>query len=113
MTDKNSRSELVERRGELLAELFLQELDPVFLSRPTSPADLGYDFLVGFVNSEGGTNTFAVQVRATEGPVSSPYPVPRQSFDRLTRSNVPGLLLVVDAKQNQLHYAWLAPGPRA
>jgi hypothetical protein len=112
MTEKNSHSAFVARRAELLAELFLQGLDPVFLSRPTS-AELGYDFLVGFANSQGGTNTFAVLVRATERPASSRFTVPRESFNRLTRSNIPGLLLVVDAKHNQLFYAILGPGSRA
>jgi len=110
MSDKNSRSRLVARRGELLVELFLQDLEPTFVSQPT--VDVGHDFLVGFQNDHGGTNTFAVRFTATERPVASPFRIPSRSFRRLTYSNIPSLFLVADVKQNRLYYAWLSPGSR-
>ncbi len=108
MNAQNSRSQLATRRANLLAELFLQDLNPVFVSKPTSE-DLGYDFLVGFSNDKAGINTFAVEVKPTERPPGSRFPISRNSFDRITHSNVPGLLLVADVKQNRLYYAWLRP----
>jgi hypothetical protein len=102
----NSRSDLVGRRAELLAELFFQELDPVFISKPTT-SELGYDLLVGFSNDKAGINTFAVEVKSTERPPAARFPIERSVFDRLAHSNVPGLLLVVDVKRSQLYYAWL------
>ena len=104
----NSRSDLIGRRAELLAELFFQELDPVFISRPTT-IDVGYDLLVGFSNDKAGINTFAVEVKSTERPPGQRFEISRSLFDRLAHSNVPGLLLVVDVKRNQLYYAWLRP----
>jgi hypothetical protein len=96
---------LTSRRAELLAEVFFQELDPVFISRPTQ--DVGYDLLVGFRNEKAGINTFAVEVKATERPPGSRFPLPRKVFNRIVHSNVPGLLVVADVKKNQLYYAWL------
>ena len=108
MSLENSRS-VVGRRGELLAELFLQELNPVFISRPTTK-DLGYDLLVGFPNEKDGINTFAVEVKSMEKPPGSSVTIPRSIFHRIAHSNVPGLLLVADVKRNRLFYAWLRPG---
>lgn len=89
-----------------MAELFLQDLGPRFVSRPTSQ-DVGYDLLVGFLNKIGGINTFAVEVKATERPPGTRLQFPRRSFDRFAHSNIPGLLLVADVKRNKLYYAWL------
>ena len=109
MSDRLSRTHLLGRRGELLAELFLQELGAEFVARPT--ADLGYDFFVGFSNPEGGVNIAAVEVKATDRPVQSRYPVRRQLYRRLANSNIPVLLLVADVKENRLFYAF--PGSDA
>lgn len=103
-TQSRSHAALVTRRGELMAELFLQDLEPASLARP--PHDFGYDFLVAFTNSKGGMNTFGVEVRATERPVQSPFVIDRRTYDRLTHSTIPGLLLVADVKQNKLFLAW-------
>ena len=96
---------ILARRGELMAELFLQELQPAFLAQ--AARDLGYDFLVGFTNSEGGLNTYAVEVKATEQSVEGKYRMPAAQFRRLAHSNLPALLLVAEVKNNQLYYAWL------
>lgn len=102
MSDKG-KAEMVGRRGELLAELFLQELGAQFVARPT--ADLGYDFFVGFNNADGGVNLVAVEVKATERSVQHRYPVPKQLFRRLAHSNIPVVLLVANVKENRLFYA--------
>ena len=89
-----------------MVELFLEELGPEFISRPTSP-DVGYDLLVGFMNKKGGINTFAVEVKATERPPTGRFQLTRHTFERFAHSNIPGLLLVADVKGNRLYYAWL------
>jgi len=95
-----------------MAELFLQELGPQFVSRPTTE-DVGYDLLIGFLNKKGGINTFAVQVKSTERPPGTRFRVPRRTFDRVAHSNIPGLLLVADVKHNRMNYAWLTSGQLA
>jgi hypothetical protein len=90
-----------------MAELFFQELDPVFISRPTT--DVGYDLLVGFLNEKGGVNSFAVDVKGTERPPGKRFQLSRRTFDRIANSNIPGLLLVVDVKHNGMYYAWITP----
>jgi len=89
-----------------MAELFLQDMEPQFVSRPTT-SDAGYDFLVGFSNKKGGINTFAVEVKATEQHALPKYPLSKRVFERLSHSNIPSLLLVADVKQNRMYYAWL------
>ena len=107
MTRLTNRTNIAERRAELMAELFLQELDPSFLSQAPNRADAGYDLLVGFPNKKAGVNTVAVQVKATQRSVTSRAQIPREDFDRLVNSNIPALLLVADVKRNRLYYAWL------
>lgn len=100
-----SNSQIVSRRGELLAELFLEELNPEFMAR--SPDQFGYDFLVGFPNSRGGINNISVEVKSTERVPRGQYVISKRLFDRLSRSNTPALLLVADVKDNKLFFAWL------
>jgi Domain of unknown function (DUF4365) len=108
MRETHSQAEYIGRRSELIAELFLEDLKPTFLSRPTK--DVGLDFLIGFANSKGGINTFGVEVKSTQQPISSSFAVDRDSYRRLANSNVPVCLIVVDAKQNRLFYAWPGEG---
>ena len=63
---------LVARRGELMAELFLQELEPAFVAQPVT--DFAYDFFIGFSKPDGGINTYAVEVKATEQPINGKLP---------------------------------------
>ncbi|HMO24959.1 MAG TPA: DUF4365 domain-containing protein [Tepidisphaeraceae bacterium] len=108
MSSRKTPSDLLDRRAELMAELFLQELNPTFISRPTQ--DVGYDLLVGFTNRRGGINTIAVEIKATERPPAPRFRLMRDTFKRLANSNIPGLLLVADVKRNQLYFAWLTGG---
>jgi hypothetical protein len=96
---------MVGRRGELIIELFLQDLEPAFVAHST--LDFAYDFYVGFTNSEGGINTSAVVAKATERPVGKRYPIQKKWHDQLAHSNIPVLLLVANVKENRLYYAWL------
>jgi hypothetical protein len=105
MTDKIAHASLIGRRAELLAELFLQDLKPEFVAQTSG--NIGYDFLVGFLNSRGGINNFLIEVKATEHLGRRRYTVPRQLYDRAAHSNMPVLLLVVDVKENRFYNAWL------
>jgi hypothetical protein len=104
MNNTMTQAQFVGRRAELLAELFLQDLGAEFVSRQTP--DSGIDFIVAFPNGHGGTNLSAVEIQATEQPVGDSYRLDSKWYKRLAHSNVPSLLLVVDAKRNQLYYAW-------
>jgi len=104
MTEATLQTEIIGRRSELMAELFLQELKPKFLAKPS--ADFGFDFLVSFSNPKGGLNTFGVEVKGTERDISSSYAIDEGLYRRLVSSNVPGFLLVANVKQNKLFYLW-------
>lgn len=105
MSPQQTKAQQTWRRGELIAELFLQELEPEFVAQSTAD-DFAFDFLVGFGNKKGGVNTYAVEVKATETLIKDTFRVPRHLFNRLAHSNIPLILLVVDVKQNKLFYAW-------
>jgi hypothetical protein len=102
MSESNSHVAFVARRGELLAELFLQDLKPEFVARATG--DVGYDFLVGFRNPRGGVNNIPVEVKTTERMVQNRYPLPRKQYFRYANSNIPLLLIVVDVKHNRFFF---------
>ncbi len=107
MTTKKNKAHIIERRGQLITELFLQDMNPSFVARPTS--DFGYDFLIGFPNTGGGINNCAVRVEATERPVPSQFPIDAKTYSLLAHSNIPALLIVADVKRNRLFHAWLTP----
>jgi hypothetical protein len=99
----NDNREFLYRRGELMAELFLQDLKPFYVARNTS-ADFGIDFFIGFSNSRGGVNLIGVEVKATEHLQSMRYQISSRTYDLLAKSNIPGILLVVDVKNNRYFY---------
>jgi len=101
--NKTDNGEFVGRRGELMAELFLQNLEPFYLARNNGSKDIGIDFLVGFLNSEGGLNLIAVEVKATEQPTKR-LQISKRTHKLLASSNVPGILLIVDVKENRYFY---------
>jgi hypothetical protein len=107
MKAEYTHSGMVEHRGELMAELLLQDLHPTFVARANR--DLGYDYFAGFANSKGGINITAVEVKATDRPVPALLPINRRTYDRLAHSNIPVLVLVADVKQNRLFYGWPKP----
>lgn len=98
------------RRSELMAELFLQELEPEFVAQSTIP-NFEFDFLVGFMNPQGGINTFAVEVKATERELTEGFSVRPKIYALLAHSNIPALLLVIDVKNNVFYYAWPSDNP--
>jgi hypothetical protein len=95
---------LVYRRAEVMAELLLQELSPMFVARNVDIDVAGIDFVVGFKNSKGGINVVAVEVKGTDKPVRERFVVGERTYRILSKSNIPALLLVVDVKTNRYYY---------
>jgi hypothetical protein len=98
------RLAFIERRSQLMAELFLQTLDPHSLARPTD--NFEYDFLITFRNKRGGLNTFGVEVKGTELEVGDSFSLDKRSHDRMTMSNIPVLFVIADVKQNTIFFGW-------
>jgi hypothetical protein len=105
MSTQSPNAELIGRRAELMAELFLEELGASFVAK-SDTAEIPFGFFAGFPTSGGGLNTFAVEVKSTETPIMSPYPIHDKLVDYLMKSNIPVLLLVVDVKRNQIYFGW-------
>ena len=49
-------------------------------------------------------------MKATDRPIGHFYLLDKKWYTRLAHSNVPSLLLVVNAKQNCLYHAWPGEG---
>lgn len=98
--------ELIGRRSELLAELFLQDLGPKFVARPST--DFGFDFFVGFQNSRGGVNLVTVEVKSKQ-TTEPTQQLKASTYNLLANSNVPGLVLVIDVKSNKVLYHLVPP----
>lgn len=110
LMNMQTKTQFIERRAELMTELFLEGLQPRFVARVTN-SDFVFDFLISFLNTQGGINTFAVKVKSTEQPVNGKFNLQRALYKTLANSNLPVLLLVVDVKQNQFYYAWPHDNP--
>ena len=105
MNKTKSREHLVGRRAELMAQLFLEDLEPAFLA--DTAQEFGFDFLVGFTNPQGGINLTAVEVKSTDQPVvPGHFSILWRLYYRWAHSNIPILLLVIDVKQNRVYFAW-------
>lgn len=100
-----NQSALIGRRGELLAELFLQDLGA--FSVVTTTGDFSYDLLANFENGRGGVNTYAILVKATEKPVASRFAIPTVELKKIAYSSLPTMILVADVKMNRIYHAWL------
>ena len=87
-----------------MAELFLQDLGPVFVAQTTG-FDFGVDLFVGFRNEQGGVNIVMVEVKATEQLATQRWSLKRSQYALLSESNVPALILVVDVKRSRYFYA--------
>ena len=106
MSKTKSQAEFIARRAELMVELLLQDIGAIVVSKPD--ADIGYDFVVGFPNGSGGLTLSAIEVKATDEPVTDSFPIATRLFKLLAHANVPALLLVVDVKRNRMYQgrAW-------
>jgi hypothetical protein len=98
---------LLNRRGEILAETFLQSFKPEFLAKAESQP-IPFDFLAGFKGADGTLRMFAVEVKLKPVGMKSRFPLvgSRQRLLNITKSNIPVLLLFVDTKKNEFYYAW-------
>ncbi len=107
--DIKQKDNIIQRRGELIAELFLEEFNPKQLSKPDFNA--GYDYLVGFSNIGGGINLYPVLVKSTDKPLDPDqpsFPVSIEEFNRLAKSNFRAFILVIDVKRNKIYQSWIS-----
>ena len=100
-------TELTHRRAELLAELFLQELQPSMLTRILANRPFG-DFYAVFRTKMSRSVTISVEVKATEKPITGDFRfrAPIRAAEAMRNSNIPMLLLVVDVKANEIYFNW-------
>lgn len=104
---KNTTSYIVARRGELLAEQFLLELEPKQVSSLQNQ-DIGFDYIVFFTKADGSTSTVAVEVKSTEKEIiGGRYSLPTSSIEKLLNSNLPVLIIVVNVKSNEIYFNWI------
>jgi hypothetical protein len=99
-----THSEFVERRAEIMVELFLRELDPAFIAQPSR--DIGFDYMVSFPSRRGSSNTFGVAIKVTTEHDAHRFAVSKRTYNQLAHSNLSAFLLVADVKRNKLYFGF-------
>lgn len=99
----------VERRGTLIAEEFLLELEPDRLSAMPDEKDqlFYFDYLAFFSTNDGTPITIAVIVKAKEQEIRGKFTFPAQEAGSLRRANLPVLIVAIDVKQNLVFFNWI------
>jgi uncharacterized protein DUF4365 len=102
-----SLPDYVERRAEILAELFLRDLNPKFLAQATFQGAV-WDYMTAFQTKKGRLVNIAVQVKATERPFDGVilFTVTARQAEQLTNTNIAVLIIVVDVKNNSIAWNW-------
>ncbi len=106
MIEQKNKAWYVARRGELLAQEFLLELEPCNLS-PMQDLDLGIDYMAFFQKSDGTIVVTAVEVKATEREIKDRFSFPSSQAKRLLSMNIPVLILVIDVKATTIYFNWI------
>ena len=106
MTTKQKETWYVARRGELLAELFLIELKPDYVTPMRGGADLGFDYVAFFTKPDKSPIAIAVVVKTTERAINGRYPFPVAQLRQLRGGTLPILVLVIDVKHNEMYFNW-------
>jgi hypothetical protein len=100
-------NQFIERRGMLLAELFLQKLKPLNFLQETG-SDRRLDYLLGFRTGAGRIVVIGVEVKSTDEPVPNPYQfyLAKPELQALTDTNLTILVVVVDVKKSEAFFGW-------
>lgn len=96
----------VQRRGELLAEQFLLDLQPDDIIANSSAA-YPFDFIACFTKPNGSTVLIGVEVKTTQQKIDDRYPFPAEQATKLINSNIPILVVVVNVKANEVYFNWI------
>jgi hypothetical protein len=108
MEKRAKRSNVVQRRAELLANLFLEDLGASVWAM-SGPENVGpFDRFVAFLTNGPKLRVAGIKVRATQLPVGKEYRFRAglETIRALQHSNVPVLFLVVDVKRNEIFCGW-------
>jgi hypothetical protein len=97
----------IQRRGEVIAELFLGDLRPITLVQ-VPQSDEVCDFFAAFRTKQGKVLTIGVEAIATDKPVPAEYVfhASGRRLEMLVASTLPLLLVVVDVKLNEVFFNW-------
>lgn len=106
MIEQTNKTWYVARRGELLAEQFLLDLAPSYLSAVQSQ-DLGIDYMAFVQKADGTPVVIGVEVKTTQHDIKGRYSLPSSQVRHLLNMNVPVLILVVDVKDNNIYFNWV------
>ena len=98
----------VRHRGELLTQLFLQELGASVWATVGGENAAPFDWIASFVTDDQKSRITAIEVKATEIPVGKEFHFQAElkSIRAVQHSNVPVLFFVVDVKRNEVFYGW-------
>lgn len=104
--EKQSTAWYVARRGELLAQQFLLDLQPdsVVACDGVNPP---FDYIAFFTSADTTLVTVGIEVKATQQDFGGRYPFPTRHARVLLKSNIPVLVVVIDVKATQIYFNWI------
>jgi hypothetical protein len=95
----------ISRRGELLAQEFLMDLNPTYFASLGS--NIALDYIAFFSKENGSPIAIAIEVKATEQEINNAFFLHSRQLERYQHSNIPVLLVVVDVKRNEVFFNWI------
>jgi hypothetical protein len=103
-----SRETVIVRRGLAMAELFIAELQPKFITDFEVGKGIP-DYVAGFVSSRGRTIVFSITVRVTTEAVADTFRfrITNTEFERFTTSNSDYLFLLTDVTHTKTYFGWI------
>ncbi|MBJ7900544.1 MAG: hypothetical protein GC158_11630 [Cyanobacteria bacterium RI_101] len=96
----------VSKRGNLLAQEFLFELEPKQVVYTGDESESPFDYLTLFAREDGSLVTLAIAIRATESQITDGNFFPSEDLEKLKKANIPVLILVIDVKRNHYFFGW-------
>ena len=106
MIEQTNKAWYIARRGELLAEQFLLELEPSYLSLMQGQ-DFGIDYMAFFQKADGTPVVIAIEVKATQREMKGHFTLSSSQAQKLLNMNIPVLVIVVDVKDNNIYFNWI------
>lgn len=107
MTTKTEVPWYVTKRGELLAKQLLFELAPDDLVYTGDHAEHIFDYMILYLRSDGSPVTIAMTVKPTEDEIKEVYPFKVSELNKLKKSNIPVLIVVIDVKRSHYFFNWV------
>lgn len=104
-----SLPDYIERRADILAEMFVRDLNPKFIFQANLQRAV-WDYMAAFQTKKGRLVNITITVKATEKPIPGTiiFVMSSGRANQIVNSNLPVLLLLVDVKTSAVAWNWIS-----